>query len=105
MASNLPTSGDVETVVKTAQTYVKDLVERVVWTFLAAAAGVALAAGPGDMLNVTFWETVGTAGIAAVGSLLAEPARTASGGQAAADEQMVDGAVGHGVRPWARRPW
>jgi hypothetical protein len=61
---------DSTTVVKTAQTYSKDLAERVIWTFLVAAAGVALAAGPADMLNVSFWETVGTAGIAAVGSLL-----------------------------------
>lgn len=58
------------TVIKTAQTYAKDLAERVIWTFLVAAGGVALAAGPGDMMNVSFWETVGTAGIAAVGSLV-----------------------------------
>jgi hypothetical protein len=70
MTSNLPSSGDVQTVVKTGTTYAKDLVERIVWTFLVAAGGVALAAGPGDMFNLTFWETVGTAGIAAVGSLL-----------------------------------
>lgn len=61
---------NVTTITKTAQTYAKDLTERVIWTFLVAAGGVALAAGPADMLNVTFWETVGTAGIAAVGSLL-----------------------------------
>lgn len=58
------------TVIKTAQTYTKDLGERVIWTFLVAGAGVALAAGPADMLSASFWETVGTAGIAAVGSLL-----------------------------------
>lgn len=62
--SNLTTLG------KTAQTYAKDLTERVIWTFLVAAGGVALAAGPGDMLNVSFWQGVGTAGIAAAGSLL-----------------------------------
>lgn len=61
---------DVTTISKTAQTYARDLAERVIWTFLVAAGGVALAAGPGDMFNVTFWETVGTAGIAAVGSLI-----------------------------------
>lgn len=70
MTSNLPTGDDVQTVVKTGATYVRDLVERVVWTFLIAAGGVAMAAGPGDMFNVTFWETVGAAGMAAVGSLL-----------------------------------
>ncbi|MEU7240346.1 hypothetical protein [Streptomyces sparsogenes] len=55
---------------KTARTYAKDLTERTIWTFLVAAGGVALAAGPADMLNATFWETVGTAGIAAVGTLV-----------------------------------
>jgi hypothetical protein len=58
------------TAIKTAQTYAKDLAERVIWTFLLAAGGLALAAGPGDMLNVSFWKTVGVGGLAAVGSLL-----------------------------------
>ncbi|WP_406444613.1 hypothetical protein OHB14_36885 [Streptomyces sp. NBC_01613] len=58
------------TVVKTAQTYAKDLAERVIWTFLLAAGSVALAAGPVDMLNLSFWKTVGLAGITAVGSLV-----------------------------------
>ena len=58
------------TVIKTAQTYAKDLAERVIWTFLLAAGGVALAAGPVDMLNLSFWKTVGVAGITAVGSLV-----------------------------------
>lgn len=58
------------TVIKTAQTYAKDLAERVIWTFLLAAGGVALAAGPVDMLNVSFWKAVGIAGITAVGSLV-----------------------------------
>jgi hypothetical protein len=70
MNSNFPTSDDVQTVVKTGATYARDLAERVIWTFLVAAGGVALAAGPGDMFNLTFWETVGTAGMAAVGSLV-----------------------------------
>ncbi|MEU1787133.1 hypothetical protein ABZ553_14910 [Streptomyces sparsogenes] len=61
---------NLTTLSKTARTYAKDLTERTVWTFLVAAGGVALAAGPADMLNITFWETVGTAGIAAVGSLV-----------------------------------
>lgn len=70
MTSNLPTSGDVQTVVKTAATFARDLVERVLATFIVAAAGVALAAGPGDMFSASFWETVAAAGIAAAGSLL-----------------------------------
>lgn len=55
---------------KTAQTYAKDLGERVLWTFLVASGGVALAAGPADMFSASFWQTVGTAGLAAVGSLV-----------------------------------
>lgn len=64
---NLPAA---DTVVKTASTYARDLVERIIWTFLGAAAAVALAAGPGDMLSASFWETVATAGIAAVVTLV-----------------------------------
>jgi hypothetical protein len=59
-----------ETVVKTASTYARDLAERVVWTFLGAAAAVALAGGPADMLHVSFWEGAGTAGLAAVVTLV-----------------------------------
>lgn len=69
-SSGFPTRGDVVTVVKTGGTYVRDLLERVVWTFLVAAGGVALAAGPGGMFDLSFWEGAGTAGLAAVGSLL-----------------------------------
>lgn len=70
MTSHLPTSGDVTTVVKTGATYARDLAERIVATFLVAAAGVALAAGPGDLFSASFWETVAAAGIAAAGSLV-----------------------------------
>ncbi|GGV68783.1 hypothetical protein GCM10010294_24870 [Streptomyces griseoloalbus] len=59
-----------ETVVKTGRTYAVDLIERIVWTFLGAAGAVALAAGPADMLSVSFWEGVGTAGLAAVVTLV-----------------------------------
>jgi hypothetical protein len=61
---------DFPAIGKTAATYAKDLGERVVWTFLVASGGVALAAGPADMFHASFWQTVGTAGIAAVGSLV-----------------------------------
>lgn len=64
---NLP---NVDTVVKTGATYARDLAERTVATFVVAAAGVAVAAGPGDMFSASFWETVGAAGIAAAGTLL-----------------------------------
>lgn len=61
---------DAETVVKTGRTYVVDLIERIIWTFLGAAGAVALAAGPADMLTVSFWQGTGTAGLAAVVALL-----------------------------------
>ncbi|MDG9701651.1 hypothetical protein [Streptomyces sp. DH37] len=67
---SLPSRGDVETVVKTASTYARDLIERIIATFLVAFAGVALAAGPGDLFSATFWETAAAAGLAAVGSLV-----------------------------------
>ncbi|MEU2603288.1 hypothetical protein [Streptomyces albus] len=54
----------------TARTYLLDLVERVLATFLVAAAGIAVAAGPADMFSASFWQTVGAAGIAAVASLV-----------------------------------
>jgi hypothetical protein len=70
---------NVTTITKTAATYGKDLAERVIWTFLVAASGVALAAGPASMFSASFWETVGTAGIAAAGSLLKGVAARAFG--------------------------
>lgn len=57
-------------VIRTARTYGRDLAERVVWTFILAAGSVMMAAGPLDMFNASLWETVGAAGVAAVGSLL-----------------------------------
>lgn len=64
---NLP---DVDTVVKTAASYARDLAERTAATFVVAAGGVATAAGPADMFHASFWQTMGAAGIAAAGSLL-----------------------------------
>lgn len=61
---------DPSAIGKTATAYAKDLAERVVWTFLAASGGVALAAGPADMFHASFWQAVGTAGLAAAGSLI-----------------------------------
>ncbi|MFR9727149.1 hypothetical protein ACL02R_27880 [Streptomyces sp. MS19] len=67
MKSDLPAPSDIA---RTAKTYVTDLVERVLATFVVAAGGVAVAAGPADMFSASFWETVGAAGIAAAGSLV-----------------------------------
>ncbi|MBQ1165199.1 hypothetical protein KBZ21_45245, partial [Streptomyces sp. A73] len=39
-------------------------------TFVVAAAGVALAAGPADMFSASFWQTMGAAGLAAAASLV-----------------------------------
>jgi hypothetical protein len=61
---------NAETVVKTGAAYARDLAERTIATFVVTAAGVAVAAGPGDMFSASFWETVAAAGIAAAGSLL-----------------------------------
>ena len=61
---------NADTVVKTGTTYARDLAERTLATGVVAAAGVAIAAGPGDMFSASFWETVAAAGIAAAGTLL-----------------------------------
>ncbi|WP_406157795.1 hypothetical protein [Streptomyces canus] len=63
-------SDEAETVIKTARSYGKDLTERTLATFVVAASGVGVAAGPADMFHATFWQTMGAAGIAAAGSLL-----------------------------------
>ncbi|MFF7329631.1 hypothetical protein [Streptomyces sp. NPDC008150] len=64
---NLP---DANSAVHTATAYARDLAERTIATFVIAACGVGIAAGPADMFHASFWETMGTAGIAAAGSLL-----------------------------------
>ena len=63
----LPNIGAIE---KTAVDYTKDLAERVSATFVVAACGVGVAAGPADMFHASFWQTMATAGLAAAGSLL-----------------------------------
>lgn len=55
---------------KTAKTYAMDLAERVVWTFVMAFAGVAVAAGPAGLLDASMWSSAAAAGVAAVGALL-----------------------------------
>ncbi|MFJ9754981.1 hypothetical protein [Streptomyces sp. NPDC101149] len=61
---------DVDTVVKTAKTYARDLAERTLATAVVAAGGVAVAAGPADMFHASFWETMAAAGIAAGGTVI-----------------------------------
>jgi len=67
MSNSLP---DVNTVVKTARTYAKDLAERVIWTFLGGTIAVVVAAGPADVLHASFWQAAATGGVAAVVSLV-----------------------------------
>jgi hypothetical protein len=62
-------SGEAETVIKTAGTYARDLAERVTWTFLGGTAAVVTASGPADMFHASFWQAVGTGGLAAVVAL------------------------------------
>ncbi|MCQ9178746.1 hypothetical protein KMT30_06815 [Streptomyces sp. IBSBF 2953] len=65
---NLP---GADTVVKTVTTYARDLAERVVWTFLGGSTAVIVASsGPTEMFHATFWEAVGTGGVAAVVALV-----------------------------------
>lgn len=74
-----PQLPDVDTVVKTAGTYARDLAERTLATAVVAAGGVAIAAGPADMFHASFWQTMGAAGIAAAGTLLKGMAARAFG--------------------------
>ncbi|MFD9564335.1 hypothetical protein [Streptomyces sp. NPDC059994] len=65
--SSLP---DARAIVRTGATYAKDVAERTLATFVVTAGGVAVAAGPADVLHASFWQTMGAAGLAAAGSLL-----------------------------------
>lgn len=67
MTSPFP-SADV--IVKTGKTYARDLTERTIWTFAAATGGLLVASGPADMLNGSFWQSVGAAGIVATGTFV-----------------------------------
>jgi len=67
----------------------KDIVERVAWTFVQAAGGVALAQGVGlvDIINMDTWKAAGVAGLSAVlalaKTLFAAAANKKSGGSTA----------------------
>ncbi|MCX4780047.1 hypothetical protein [Streptomyces sp. NBC_01264] len=67
MTNPFPTS---DAIIKTGATYAKDLAERILWTGTVAVGGVLIAAGPADMLHGSFWQSVGTAGIIAAGTLV-----------------------------------
>jgi len=61
---------DVETVVKNAKTYGRDIAERVIASFIGGTAAVAVAAGPADMFHATFWQSVAVGGFAATAALV-----------------------------------
>ncbi|WP_372352611.1 hypothetical protein [Streptomyces sp. KL116D] len=65
--TNLPSIGGIA---KTGADFARDLAERTLATFVVAAGGVAVAAGPADMFHASFWQTMGAAGVAAAGSLV-----------------------------------
>ena len=70
MTTDFPGPSSATSIVRTARTFVIDLVERVLATFVVAAGGIAVAAGPADMFSASFWQTMGAAGLVAAGSLL-----------------------------------
>jgi hypothetical protein len=67
---SLPSVSNLGALGKTVGAYAKDLAERVLSTFVVTAAGVLVTAKAGDMGHVTFWQGVGTAGLAAAFSLV-----------------------------------
>ncbi|MFF4848013.1 hypothetical protein [Streptomyces sp. NPDC001194] len=67
MTNPFPSS---DVILKTGKMYAKDLTERVLWTGAVAVGGVLVASGPADMLHGSFWQSVGTAGIIAAGTLV-----------------------------------
>ena len=70
MTTDFPGPSSATSIVRTARTFAIDLAERAVATFVVAAAGVAVAAGPADMFSASFWQTMGAAALAAAGSFL-----------------------------------
>lgn len=66
----LPELPDVSTVVKNSAAYARDLVERVLATFVATVGALLVAAGPADLLTLDFWKATAVAGVAAVLSLV-----------------------------------
>lgn len=55
---------------KTTRTYLKDLAERVFWTFAWTAVSVAIAAGPANWVDISVWKGAAIAGVVAAGSLV-----------------------------------
>jgi hypothetical protein len=67
MSTDFPTPAAV---VKSARTYLRDLGERVLTSFVGGAVAAALAAGPLGLLHASAWQSVAVGGLAAVVSLL-----------------------------------
>ncbi|MGW1433377.1 holin [Streptomyces sp. NPDC002431] len=65
--SDLSLPPQVDTVLKSTKTYARDLVERVVATFLQTFVGALVLTQPFDL---AMWQAAAVAGVAAVGALL-----------------------------------
>ncbi|MFE2243919.1 hypothetical protein ACFXCU_30970 [Streptomyces virginiae] len=57
-------------IVKTGATFAKDVAERTLWTGATAIGGVLVAAGPANMLDLTFWKGASLVGLMAAGTFL-----------------------------------
>lgn len=55
---------------RTAMTYARDVAERTLWTSVTAVGAVLTAAGPADMLDLSFWQGAGVVGLMAGGTFL-----------------------------------
>lgn len=60
----------LDAVVKSGATYAKDIAERTLWTSATAVGGVLVAAGPANMLDLSFWKGAGLVGLMAGGTFL-----------------------------------
>jgi hypothetical protein len=70
MTEHFPNPRELGEAGRAGARYARDLVERVLATFVVAFSGVAVAAGPADMFSASFWESAAVAGLAAGGSVV-----------------------------------
>lgn len=66
----MPELPDASTVVKKGGAFARDIIERVVATFVMTTAALLAAAGPADLLDLGFWKAAGVAGFAAALTLV-----------------------------------
>jgi hypothetical protein len=70
MTEHFPAPREIGEAGRAGAHYARDLVERVLATFVVAFGAVAAAAGPADMFSASFWESAAVAGLAAAGSIV-----------------------------------